>query len=85
VKGDVDIVIWAADGSAATEALRDAGFMLQPVRAPELIHVERKGVPVTLSSLQAQYANTAAVTRADLGGVATTDTWQSVAPSNTGG
>jgi hypothetical protein len=49
---DVDIVIWAADGSAATGALRDAGFMLQPVRAPELIHFERKGVPVTLSFIE---------------------------------
>ena len=49
---DVDIVIWAADASAATDALRDAGFNLQQARAPELIHFERNGVPVTLSFVE---------------------------------
>ena len=49
---DIDIVIWAADASAATEALRDAGFEPQHARAPELIHFERNGVPVTLSFIE---------------------------------
>jgi hypothetical protein len=49
---DVDIVIWAADASAATEALCAAGFKLQHARAPELIHFERDGVPVTLSFIE---------------------------------
>jgi hypothetical protein len=49
---DIDIVIWAADASAATEAMRDAGFELQAARAPELIHFEREGVPVTLSFIE---------------------------------
>ena len=49
---DIDIVIWAADASAATEALRGAGFELQEARAPELIHFERSGVPVTLSFIE---------------------------------
>jgi hypothetical protein len=48
---DIDIVIWAVDASAATDAMRDAGFELQ-ARVPELIHFERKGVPVTLSFIE---------------------------------
>ena len=49
---DIDIVIWAADASAATETLSDAGFELQRARAPELIQFERKSVPVTLSFIE---------------------------------
>jgi Aminoglycoside-2''-adenylyltransferase len=49
---DVDIVIWASDASVATDALRGAGFKLQQARAPELIHFERDGVPVTLSFIE---------------------------------
>jgi len=49
---DIDIVIWAADAPAATDALCDAGFEQRHTSAPELIHFERSGVPVTLSFIQ---------------------------------
>jgi hypothetical protein len=49
---DIDIVIWAADAQAATGALCELGFEQLHTSAPELIHFERNGVPVTLSFIE---------------------------------
>ena len=62
----------------------------RPAQPPRLLPARsRQQRPASTSDHEArvagQYANTAATTLPDFGGVATTDTLQSVAPANTGG